>query len=78
MGVVVYSKIPASAALDQIQRPMFVGQAQSMAAKQELLQVLPVLSLAGRVGYMYSIYSLLVEQCHFSRGWDEVEILILT
>lgn len=49
-----------------------------MAAKQELLQVPPVPSLAGRVGYIYSIYSLLIEKCHLSRGRDEVEILILT
>lgn len=49
-----------------------------MAAQQELLQVPRVLCLAGRVGYIHPIDSLLIEKCHLSRGRDEVEILILT
>lgn len=52
MLVVVYSRISASAALDQIQPPIFAGQAQPLAAKKELLQVPPVLSLEGLGTYI--------------------------
>lgn len=77
MGVVVYSRISVSVSLDQIEPPMCVGQASAHGCQARIALVTSC-SEPGRVGHIHSIYSLLIEKCHLSRGRDEVEILILT